>query len=85
MKILKFVKENPKSLLFIVAVIITVGQVLFPLNPTLVLAGTLFTAITGLNVQNFLQGPIDKITLEVGDPIAFKEVIEEEVEENGGC
>lgn len=61
-KMLEKIKENPKSIIFTVALVLTIASVLFEENTIVSTALALFTAIFGLDIKNFMQGAVEEAT-----------------------
>ncbi|MBF4469208.1 MAG: hypothetical protein ISP01_07355 [Methanobrevibacter arboriphilus] len=53
------IKENPKSIIFVIALVLTIANTLFEGNTIITTLGALFTSIYGLDIKNFMKGSID--------------------------
>lgn len=56
-----FIKENPKSLIFTAAVIITIASSIYGNNQILSVLEILFVSVTGLSVKNYMQGAVPEL------------------------
>ena len=60
MNIIKLLKENPKSVAFTVSLVLTILSIVFKQNELISAVLALITSYTGLEVQNFYKGPVEK-------------------------
>ena len=53
------IKENPKSIIFVIALVLTIANTLFEGNTIITTLGAVFSGIVGLDTKNFMKGSID--------------------------
>lgn len=73
------IKENPKSLAFTMALVLTILSIVFQENELISTVLALITSYIGLKVENFYKGPVEIKNVYTGETL--KSVNEEESED----